>query len=82
MVPPVIPSPVAMLVTVPPLEGLELVTVKLGYVPLTEMPVPAVKVTVWSGAELVIVLDEIPIPVPAVYMASVPATILVHTVPE
>jgi len=30
--------------------------VKFGYVPLTEIPVPAVKVTVWSGAVLVMVM--------------------------
>jgi hypothetical protein len=61
------------LVTPPPPEGLLLVTVKLGYVPLTEIPVPAVKVTTWSGAVFVIVnvpapvigLPETLIPVPA-----------------
>jgi hypothetical protein len=62
------------LVTVPPEDGLVLVIVKLGYVPLVEIPVPAVKTTVWSGAELVIVnvplvvigLPDTVIPVPAV----------------
>ena len=47
---------------------------KLGYVPLVLIPVPAVKVTVWSGAVFVIVkfplevigLPEMLIPVPAV----------------
>jgi hypothetical protein len=45
----------ATLVTVPPEDGDELVTVKLGYVPLTLIPVPAVRTTVWSGAALVTV---------------------------
>ena len=40
-------------VTVQPRDGAVLVIVKLGYVPLVLMPVPAVKATVWSGAELV-----------------------------
>jgi hypothetical protein len=31
-----------------------LVMVKLGYVPLVEMPAPDVRTTVWSGDELVI----------------------------
>jgi hypothetical protein len=34
------------LVTVPPLDGDVLVIVKLGYVPLVDIPVPAVKATV------------------------------------
>jgi hypothetical protein len=34
------------LVTVPPLDGAVLVMVKLGYVPLVDIPVPAVKTTV------------------------------------
>ena len=42
-------------VTVPPPEGAVLVIVKLGYVPLVDIPVPAVKATVWSGAVFVIV---------------------------
>jgi hypothetical protein len=56
------------LVTVPPELGLVLVIVKLGYVPLVLMPVPAVKTTVWSGAVLVTVklgyvpLVEMPVP--------------------
>jgi hypothetical protein len=62
------------LVTVPPLDGLVLVIVKLGYVPLVLIPVPAVKTTVWSGAVLVTVKVPLPvmglpdtlIPVPAV----------------
>ena len=33
-------------VTVPPVDGLVLVIVKLGYVPLVDIPVPAVKTTV------------------------------------
>ena len=43
------------LVTVPPLLGELFVMVKLGYVPDIDMPVPAVKATVWSGAVFVIV---------------------------
>jgi hypothetical protein len=62
------------LVTVPPLDGLVLVIVKLGYVPLVDIPVPAVNTTVWSGAVLVTVKVPLPvmglpdtlIPVPAV----------------
>ena len=55
IVPPVKPVPAVMLVTVPPDDGLVLVIVKLGYVPLVDMPVPPVSTTVWSGAVLVMV---------------------------
>ena len=57
-------------VTVPPLDGAELVTVKLGYVPVTPIPVPAAIATTWSGAEFVtvtaVVAPDNEIPVPAV----------------
>ena len=44
---PVVPSvSAATLVTVPPLDGLVFVTVKLGYVPDTLMPVPLAIATV------------------------------------
>jgi hypothetical protein len=43
------------LVTVPPLDGAVLVIVKLGYVPLVDIPAPPVKTTVWSGAVFVTV---------------------------
>ena len=56
-------------VTVPPEEGLLLVIVKLGYVPVTPIPVPAVSTTVWSGKVFVtvgtVVVPPIEIPVPA-----------------
>jgi hypothetical protein len=55
--------------TSPPKLGLVLVTVKLGYVPDTLMPVPLAIATVWSGAVLVTVTAPVPldtdIPVPA-----------------
>ena len=70
------------LVTVPPLEGLLLVTVKFGYEPLTEIPVPAFRTTVWSGAVLVMVMvpllvmgepeTEIPVPAEAATEVTVP----------
>jgi hypothetical protein len=73
------------LVTVPPLDGLVLVIVKLGYVPLVDIPVPAVNTTVWSGAVLVIVkvplvviglpLIEIPVPAVAATLVTVPTLI-------
>jgi len=74
----------ATLVTVPPLEGEVLVIVKLGYVPVVDMPVPAVKDTVWSGAVLVIVrvplvvigLPEIEMPVLAVAATLVTVPVL------
>jgi hypothetical protein len=44
----------ATLVTVPPEDGDELAIVKLGYVPVTLIPVLAVNTTVRSGALLVI----------------------------
>ena len=42
------------------------VIVKLGYEPVTDIPVPEFKVTVWSGAVLVITFPPKLIPVPAV----------------
>ena len=68
---PVVPNVnAATLVTVPPLDGAELVTVKLGYVPVTPIPVPAAIATTWSGAEFVtvtaVVAPDTEIPVPAV----------------
>jgi hypothetical protein len=69
-------------VTVPPLDGLVFVTVKLGYVPETLMPVPAVNATVWSGAVFVMVNvpleviglpdTEIPVPALAATLVTVP----------
>lgn len=61
------------LVTVPPEDGDVLFIVKLGYVPVTEIPEPELITTVWSGAVLVMVkvpllvigLPEMEIPVPA-----------------
>jgi hypothetical protein len=45
-----------------------LVIVKLGYVPDVLMPVPAVSTTVWSGAELLMVMAVDPLyVVPALY---------------
>ena len=72
------------LVTVPPLEGAVLVIVKLGYVPLVLMPVPAVKATVWSGAVFVMVrvplvvigLPDTLMPVPAVAATEVTVPVL------
>ena len=46
-------------VTVPPLDGDTLVMVKLGYVPVTPMPDPAVRTTVWSGSVLVMVMVSV-----------------------
>jgi hypothetical protein len=55
-------------VTVPPLEGLEFVIVKFGYVPVTDIPAPLLSTTVWSGAVLAMVkLGYVPVtfmPVP------------------
>jgi len=82
---PVVPNvKAATEVTVPPLEGLEFVIVKFGYVPLTEIPVPAVKTTVWSGAVFVIVKvpllvigePETLIPVPPVAATEVTVPVL------
>ena len=65
--------------------------VKLGYVPLVLIPVPAVNTTVWSGAEFVIFnvpdvvigLPVILIPVPALAatLVTVPdALFVIHPV--
>jgi hypothetical protein len=80
-------------VTVPPLEGLVLVIVKLGYVPVTDIPVPLFNTTVWSGAVLVIVMlgvvvglaTDADIPVPLVtetlVTLPVPAVMLTSVTP-
>jgi hypothetical protein len=71
------------LVTVPPLDGLVLVIVKLGYVPLVDIPVPAVNTTVWSGAVFVIVsvpLVVIGLPVTLIPVLATAATLV--TVPK
>jgi hypothetical protein len=59
IVPPVIGAVVLIDVTVPPLDGDTLVMVKLGYVPVTPMPDPAVRTTVWSGSVLVMVMVSV-----------------------
>ena len=69
-----VPATAPTLVTVPPLDGLVLVMVKFGYVPVALMPVPLVNDTVWSGAVFTtvkvpeLVMGEMPViltPVPA-----------------
>ena len=73
------------LVTVPPELGLVLVIVKLGYVPLVLMPVPAVKTTVWSGAVLVmfnVPLVVIGLPVTLMPVPAVAATLVTVPVVE
>ena len=78
----------ATLVTVPPLEGEVLAIVKLGYVPVVDIPVPAVKDTVWSGAVLVIVrvplvvigLPDTEMPVPALAATLVTEPLLLNVV--
>jgi hypothetical protein len=70
-------------VTVPPLDGAVFTIVKLGYVPLVDIPVPAVRLTVWSGAVFVIFnVPEVVIgdPVTAIPVPAVAATDV--TVPE
>jgi len=52
---PVTASPVPVVPRETVWSGEVLVIVKLGYVPLVEIPVPAVKATVWSGAVFVMV---------------------------
>jgi hypothetical protein len=47
-------------------SGWELVIVKSGYVPLVVIPVPSVRVTVWSGAVLDMTNELTAIPLPAV----------------
>jgi hypothetical protein len=67
---------------VPPLDGAVLVIVKLGYVPVTLIPVLAVNATVWSGAVFVIVnvpLDVIGLPDTLIPVPAVAATLV--TVP-
>ena len=67
--------------TSPPKDGLEFVTVKLGYVPLTVIPVPLAIATVWSGAVLVTVkLGYVPlvlIPVPLAIATTWSGAVLV-----
>ena len=59
-----------------------LVIVKLGYVPDVLMPVPAVSTTVWSGAELLMVMAVDPLyVVPALYEMPVPAVKALATLP-
>ena len=71
------------LVTVPPLDGLVLVTVKFGYVPVTEIPVPLFKTTVWSGAVLVMTsVPEVVIGLPETEMPVPPEAATDVTVPE
>jgi hypothetical protein len=43
--------------TSPPNDGLVFVIVKLGYVPLVDIPVPEFNTTVWSGAVFVTVIE-------------------------
>ena len=75
---PVVPNVnAATEVTVPPLDGLVFVTVKLGYVPVTLIPVPLVNATVWSGAVLVMLnvpLEVIGLPVMLMPVPAVAAT--------
>ena len=70
------------LVTVPPLDGLVLVIVKLGYVPLVDIPVPAVKTTVWSGAVLVTVTAPVAPDTLIPVLAANELTTLVRLAPE
>jgi len=75
MGPPVSGEEVAMLVTVPPDDGEEFAIVKLGYVPLTVIPVPAVNTTVLSGAEFVTVILPLEVIGEPVTLIPVPAEI-------
>jgi hypothetical protein len=69
-------------VTVPPPDAV-FVIVKLGYVPVTFIPVPAAIATVWSGAVFTILnvplvviglpVTEIPVPAVAATEVTVPA---------
>lgn len=62
--------------------GSVLVIVKLGYVPDVLMPVPPVSVTVWSGAELLMVIAVDPsYVVPTLYEMPVPAVKALATLP-
>lgn len=62
--------------------GTVLVIVKLGYVPDVLMPVPPVNTTVWSGAELLMVIAAEPsYVVPALYEIPVPAVRALATLP-
>jgi hypothetical protein len=73
------------LVTVPPELGLVLVTVKLGYVPDTLIPVPLAIATVWSGAVLVmfnVPLVVIGLPVTLMPVPAVAATLVTVPVVE
>lgn len=55
-----------------------LVIVKLGYVPLIDMPVPPVRETVWSGAELDKEPPDNDRPVPTVISSTAPVLAVVR----
>jgi hypothetical protein len=80
-IPETVPVP-PTLVTVPPLDGLVLVMVKLGYVPLVDIPVPAVKTTVWSGAVFVTVTAPVDADTLIPVLAAKELTTLVRLAPE
>ena len=75
--------PVELCMTAPGyVIGNVLVIVKLGYVPDVLMPVPPVNDTVWSGAELLIVIAAEPLyVVPTLYEMPVPAVNALATLP-
>ena len=66
--------------------GSVLVIVKLGYVPDVLMPVPSVKVTVWSGAVFVIVTAPVApdteMPVPAIALVTPLLVIVIDPAPS
>ena len=55
-----------------------LVIVKFGYVPLVEIPVPAVRTTVWSGALFESVPAVSDSPVPTVISSTAPVLAVVR----
>ena len=65
--------------------GSVLVMVKLGYVPVVLMPVPAVNDTVWSGAVLVMVTAPVApdteMPVPATALVTPVLAIVIDPAP-
>ena len=70
--------------TSPPKDGEVLVIVKLGYVPVVDIPVPAVKATVWSGAVFVmfnVPLVVIGLPVTLIPVPAVAATLVTEPLP-
>jgi hypothetical protein len=70
------------LVTVPPPDAV-LVIVKFGYVPLVDIPAPAVKDTTWSGAVLVMVnVPLVVIGLPEIEMPVLAVAATLVTVPE